>query len=396
MDFSLVSAVLAQAPLDVLELAWQPIIARDRRAVGIRLALAADDEARVAALTGGLIEASAELGGLPQGLVVLAPRGRSDAALPGLRAPRNVLLELPAPFDDEALAALIELQRHGVRLVARAENCLPLAQQPVFSYVVRPAARLAEERRTTDASLWASSARTLSEVEAAFEGGASAVIGWPLESGQVRREGLHPEQRVVLELIRLVQRDADVGELEAAFKQEPVLAYMLLTLVNSPAFARSAPLASSANAIQMLGYRRIVRWLVLLLVVAGKDSQALPLVHQTVARGMFLENLGGAARRPALECDELFIVGAFSLLDLITGQDFDQLLAESLLPPAVVAAIRERAGDYGRMLALAEALEGPVVQEIAPLVQSLGLSREAVNRALLSALLATDALQGAF
>ena len=173
---------------------------------------------------------------------------------------------------DEALAALIELQRHGVRLVARAENCLPLAQQPVFSYVVRPAARLAEERRTTDASLWASSARTLSEVEAAFEGGASAVIGWPLESGQVRREGLHPEQRVVLELIRLVQRDADVGELEAAFKQEPVLAYMLLTLVNSPAFARSAPLASIANAIQMLGYRRIVRWLVLLLVVAGKDS----------------------------------------------------------------------------------------------------------------------------
>lgn len=383
-------------PLDSLELAWQPIIARDRRAVGIRLALAAADEARVAVITGSLIESSGELGGLSQGLVVLSPRGSSDASLMGLRAPRNVLLELPAPFDDDELAALIELQRHGVRLVARAEEALPLAQQPVFSYVVRPAACLAEERRLTDASLWASSVRTLSEVDAAFQGGASAVIGWPLEVGQVRREGLHPEQRVVLELIRLVQRDADVGELEAAFKQEPVLAYMLLTLVNSPAFARSAPLASIANAIQMLGYRRIVRWLVLLLVVAGKDSQALPLVHQTVARGMVLENLGVAANKSALECDELFIVGAFSLLDLITGQDFDQLLGESLLPPAVVVAIRERAGDYGRMLALAEALEGASPTDISPAAQSFGLSREAVNRALLSALLATDALQGAF
>ncbi|MEG1832289.1 MAG: HDOD domain-containing protein, partial [Burkholderiaceae bacterium] len=382
-------SVAANALLDRLELAWQPIVARDRRAVGIRLALKAVPPMSAAALADGLIEASPLVGGLPQGLLVLAPGGGLDAGRAMLAAPRNVLLEVPDGVTDAEWSTLIELQRHGVRLVARASGNLSQARARLFSYVVQSAEDLTQAcPRAPDPLLWARDVGSLAAVDAALAAGASAVVGWPLEGRARQSEGLHPEQRAVLDLIRLVQRDAEVGELEAAFRLEPVLAYMLLTLVNSPAFARAVPLASIGYAIQMLGYRRIVRWLVLLLVVAGKDSHSLPLVHQTVARGFLLENLGRLAGRLPGECDELFIVGAFSLLDHITGQSFEHLLQSSLLPPAVIAAIASRDGDYGALLQIAERFEGEAAIDIAPAAARAGLSRGQANRALLEALLA--------
>ncbi len=388
---------IAGTPLEQLELGWLPIVAHDRRTVGVRLALGAAQSGSAAELASGLLDAGDEVGGLPQGLLVLAPQGGIDGGLANLRAPRNCLLEVSEAVSDADLPILIELQRHGVRLVARAGGPLPREREPLFSYQVQPvSARREVGRAALDPALWVRGAASLADVDAARSSGASAVIGWPLEFHVREVEGLHPEQRAVLELIRLVQRDAEVGELEAAFKLEPVLAYMLLTLVNSPAFARAVPLASIANAIQMLGYRRIVRWLVLLLVVAGKDSQSLPLVHQTVTRGFLLENLGRLAGWRPAERDELFIVGAFSLLDCITGQGFERLLESSQLPPAVMAAIGPREGDYGAMLRIAELLEADVAVDVAPAADRFGLTRGDVNRALLEALLASDALQSVF
>jgi len=123
----------------------------------------------------------------------------------------------------------------------------------------------------------------------------------------------------VFELIRLVQADAEVRALERVFKGEPLLAYLLLTLANSAAFRRPTPVSSLGHAISLLGYQRLIKWLVLLLAIAGKNQGTAPLIHVAVVRGQLLENLCAAAGRPRLQRDEGFIVGTFSLLDAITA-----------------------------------------------------------------------------
>jgi EAL and modified HD-GYP domain-containing signal transduction protein len=380
---------------------WQPIVARDLRPVGFRVALrAAEAAAPLAQVLDGVLGGFAgEATSFPHGLVVLAPLDQPpDESLTRWAAPRNVLLEVAqhAIGDAERLKLLFEVQRQGVRLVLRVTDRATLARErlPLFQYLAVDAAQTTAPPRET--ALLALQPQSRAAVAGAFADGAHAVVGWPLGETAVDATGqLQPMQKAVLELIRLVQSDADGRQLERAFKAEPVLSYMLLTLANSPAFARSTPIASIGQAISLLGYQRLLKWLVLLMVVASKQSKALALVYVAVARGFFMENLAAAAGATVSVRDECFVVGAFSLLDKITGRAAAQLFGDVPLPQTIAAALVEASGPYAPHLRLAQALEAADPEAVDALAAQLQLARADVNRALLQALAATDALQSA-
>jgi EAL and modified HD-GYP domain-containing signal transduction protein len=296
--------------------------------------------------------------------------------------------------DEARLRLLFEVQRHGVRMALRIEDraTIPRERLPLFQYIVADAA--GQGAAPKDAALLALNVDTRAQAEATLKAGAHAIVGWPLAEGALKPPGaLQPTQKAVLELIRLVQADADVAELEHAFRSEPVLAYLLLTLANSPAFIRSSPVASLSQAIALLGYKRLVKWLVLLMVIASKESKALPQIYTAVARGFCMENVATAAGAKPGVRDDCFVVGAFSLLDKITGQTMQKLFDELPLPPAVTDAVRSHSGPYAPYLELALALEGGSRDGVREQAAALNVSLMQVNAALLQALAATDALQ---
>jgi len=389
--------------LGVVTPGWQPVIARDLRPVGFRLLLRprvqADPAVPMASLLDGILAGFVADGGasFPHGLIVLAPQGFTpDDSLLKWSAPRNVLLEISQDeLDDEPrMQRLVKIQRRGVRLVLRVtdRSRIPAERLPLFQYLSADAATHGPAPRET--ALLALHPDSTATVKAAFSAGAHAVVGWPLGEVAAGASGnLQPVQKAVLDLIRLVQSDAHGRELERAFRSEPVLSYMLLTLANSPAFYRSTPIASIAQAIQLLGYQRLVKWLVLLMVVASKGTKALPQIYTAVARGFLMENLALATGVNGNRRDECFIVGVFSLLDKITGRTCAQLFGEVQMPDAVAAAIVERTGPFAPYLELALSLELADADAASAAAASLSLSRTAVNHALLQALAATDALQ---
>lgn len=389
--------------LGVVTPGWQPVIARDMRPVGFRLVLRAGDPGPATVpladlldgVLGGFVAEGAT--GFPHGLMVLAPVDLPlDDSLVKWSAPRNVLLEIDQDELGDAARSqrLFEVQRRGVRLVLRVSDRARIARErlPLFQYLSVDAR--VQEPVPRETALLALHPDSNASVTAAFDAGAHAVVGWPLgEVAQGACGTLQPVHRAVLELIRLVQSDAENRELERAFKAEPVLSYMLLTLANSPAFIRGAPIASIAQAIQLLGYQRLVKWLVLLMVVASKETKALPQIYTAVARGFLMENLAGAAGVKGRQRDECFIVGAFSLLDKITGRSAPQLFREVPLPRSVIAALVEREGPFAGYLELALALETGAIDAVHAAAGALQLAQGAVNQALLQALAATDALQ---
>ena len=404
-EFPPVSREGSPDPIDlgVVTPGWQPIIARDQRPVGFRLVLRTGDASGEAVCNADLLDGV--LGGFvaegatsfPHGLMVLAPLDIAfDDSLMSWTAPRNVLLEIgQEELEDPArLHRLFEAQRHGVRLVLRVTDRSRIARErlPLFQYLIADARSHGPAPR--EAALLALAPDSSACVTAAFGGGAHAVVGWPLSEVAPGASGnLQGVQRAVLDLIRLVQADAENRELEQAFKAEPVLSYMLLTLANSPAFIRSKPIASIGNAIQLLGYQRLVKWLVLLMVVASKESKALPQIYTAVARGFLMENLAAAAGVRGRQCDECFIVGVFSLLDKICGRSAEQLFNDVPLPGSVRAALLERSGPFAGYFELALALETGDASAVHAGADRLQLSQGAVTEALLRALAATDALQ---
>ena len=77
-----------------------------------------------------------------------------------------------------------------------------------------------------------------------------------------KRAGSQP--MMLLKLLGLVMSNADLGEIEPTFKQEPQLSYNLLRLVNSVALGRPQKIATLKQAIVVLGRRQLQRWLQLL------------------------------------------------------------------------------------------------------------------------------------
>jgi EAL and modified HD-GYP domain-containing signal transduction protein len=114
-------------------------------------------------------------------------------------------------------------------------------------------------------------------------------------------------------------------------------------------------------------------------------------MHASIRRGMFLELVGGAEGGPEVR-DELFITGAFSMLDRITGAPFEQLFELIALSENVVDAIVRRQGPYAPFLALVEAIERSDPIGIRNQIDALALPVAACNEALLKALAGANTL----
>lgn len=195
---------------------------------------------------------------------------------------------------------------------------------------------------------------------------------------------LGPQARQILQLMQMVQGDADIRNLEKVLKSDVALAYKLLRYINSAGFGLQVEIESPRHAVAMLGYSPLFRWLLLLLARTNSTFFSPALMQAAMARGRFAELLGqGFLSRK--EADNLFVVGMFSFLDHLLGIPIQEVLSQLVLPEPVVQALRSREGVYGQVLALAEASEreGGGAADFA---EALSMTATQVNQAHLAAL----------
>jgi len=197
-------------------------------------------------------------------------------------------------------------------------------------------------------------------------------------------KGLNPAQTVIMQLMQMVRQNADIVQLEAVLKRDATLSYKLLRFINSAGFGAGREVQSLRQALTLLGYQPLYRWLTLLLATASTSGYSPVLLETAVVRGRLAELLAQAALGKP-EAENVFVAGMFSLLDRLLGMPMDQVLANVQLSDDVVAALLSRSGKYGPYLALAEACELSS-DLVASLAATLKLNPLEVNKAHLSAL----------
>jgi EAL and modified HD-GYP domain-containing signal transduction protein len=197
-------------------------------------------------------------------------------------------------------------------------------------------------------------------------------------------KGMNPAQTIILQLMKMVQNNEDVPKIEAVLKRDPALIYKLLRFINSAGFGAGRQIDSLRQAISMLGYAPLYRWLVLLLATASASGYSPVLMETAVVRARLCELLGQKIL-PKSEGEYLFVAGMFSLLDRLLGLPMQEVLDTVQLPEQVVKALLGRDGTYGPYLALAEACELNS-NLVGSLAGSLDISPSEVNKAHLSAL----------
>ncbi len=198
-------------------------------------------------------------------------------------------------------------------------------------------------------------------------------------------KGLNPAQALILQLMDMVRKNADVRQLEGVLKRDAGLSYKLLRYINSAGFGLGAEIQSLKHAVTMLGYSPLYRWLSVLLASASADGYSPILMQTAVVRGRFAELLGKGFI-PKSEVDNLFVAGMFSLLDRLLGITMEEVLENIQLPEPVCQALLAREGMYGSFLSLAEACEFGNSDKIGELADSMFISATQINEAHLAAL----------
>jgi len=197
---------------------------------------------------------------------------------------------------------------------------------------------------------------------------------------------LDPGRARVMDIFNLVINRADIDEIEAAFKHDVALCYSLLCYINSVGIGLQYKVSSIRDAVMLLGYDFLWRWLSLL-IFAGVDLTAAQrvLLNTAVIRGRLTELLG-QSKLSSKDGNFLFIVGIFSMLDALLGIPLQDVTSKLHLPEEVSAALLSRSGRYAPYLELALAFETNNLSRAERLCTELGIDLSTASQAHLAAI----------
>jgi c-di-GMP phosphodiesterase len=382
-----IPAALDHAILPGIALGYAPVIDRQRAIAGTRLTLVplrADAKLDHAELLAALSAA------FPQGRTVLSPQGEALLAALLQQPPAEPSqIEVPAFFAADAAQADtiagLKGAGHSGLLKGLPSAPLPPAVTAVFKQIVLEPGQSAP----AGTELVCAGIRGAAAIDDAFQAGATAVIGWPMDGPYEATAGSRTEiaadLQVIVELMARVDEGEDVERLEQTLKRDPSLAFKLLRYMNSAAFGLPVEVSSFRHAIMLLGYARLKRWLALLLTTASKDHSMRPIMYGALRRGLLMEELARGMDEREMR-DEMFICGLFSLLDHMLKAPFEKLLQSIPVPERVRQALVDDSGPFLPYLELVRAIESENVFDYRERAEALMLGAGEINASVLRAL----------
>ena len=370
----------------------EPVLNRSRAITATRLTVQAPEG------PGACTAIAAELNRLadvwPAARTVFVGLGKAapDAGLLDWQVPQNAMVEIPAAaLGNPATQELMQrLQQAGVPMCLDGFSA-GMMQPPgtEFRFIL---ADVAASITAAPGLLLAKGLSDNAQFDTCIHNGFGGAAGWFFLKGVTPAKKLNPNQAQTIRLLNLVRANADIKEIEAALKQDVALSVKLLRYINSAGFGLTVEIQSFRHAVTMLGYDKLNKWLSLLLVTSSKDAAAPALMQAAIARGRFME-LTAAGYVDKNELDNLFIAGAFSLLDILLGVLMETALADMHLPDTINDALISGSGPYAPFLALAQAGEQADYARYAAQAAELQLDPTTANHAQLEALSFADSLQ---
>lgn len=378
----------AHTVLDSVAMAYVPLWNRARELAGVRLCVRAIHPEGVDARH--LLEAIGEdwpEGAPPLMLSLQTPRLLQQAlACPPVR---NTFLEVPASmFGAQETLARLSLARRNGHLLVRHGDWSALHGRPTPGVDHRNLFTL-----TPDDPIGAIPGQMVEGVDTQErarqvldQAQAAAVLGWPAADvlRAHKRQPLSYDPRVVRHvLLAIDDEECSVEYLERLVRQDPVLVYRILMLVNSAAYGLRREIGSLRHAIMMLGFRELGRWLAEQLPEAEPDIDLQPVRYAMVMRARLAHHLLATGSDDLLRA-EVYMTALLSQLDQLLHQPLADLLHRLPLASRVTEAVLRHDGPYFSLIDLSRAMGDPDrLDRMETLCRRHELTLEQVNRALL-------------
>jgi len=179
----------------------------------------------------------------------------------------------------------------------------------------------------------------------------------PVTQGQGK---ISPLKSNALRLLKLMGEDDntsfDLDEASEIIQMDAALSIALLKFINSPVIGITNKITSIRNAIALLGQKETKKWTMACVTMYVADDKPNELTRISLTRAKFMENLAPAFNM-AIHSPSLFLMGLFSLLDIILDKSMDEALAEVSVSDTIWEALAKSKGEFFDVLTLVNAYE---------------------------------------
>lgn len=189
-------------------------------------------------------------------------------------------------------------------------------------------------------------------------------------------------------LNRINQEDFDLGEIADTIGRDPSLSISLLRFINS---VMPRKIDSLRNAVAILGQKEIKRWATTAISIQLAEDKPNEITKLSLIRARFAENLSKVFSMGVF-APSLFMVGLFSLLDVILERPMKDAVKEVALDENVKTALVEGSGDLYKVLDFIHDYEHASWNAVAIKMVKFDLDLEEVSAAFIDALVWYKAL----
>lgn len=275
------------------------------------------------------------------------------------------------PIDADVLAACQRLKQSGYLIALddfdqrdQRENVRPLLE---YADIVKidfatssdvQRRRYARELPHYEVSLLAEKIETHADRDQAIDLGYAYLQGYFFARPEILVKQQAPAVRAHrLAIIRELHRpNPDMRKVEDLFRHDPDLSYKLLRHLNSAAFSFVSRIQTIWRAITILGERGMRAWTsVVVLAGLGGDAPA-EVIVVSVTRARFCELIGMELKLGA-QADDLFLMGLFSMIDVLTGTTMEEALSTAPLSSEAKDALLGSRNRSHQILELARLYE---------------------------------------
>ncbi len=215
--------------------------------------------------------------------------------------------------------------------------------------------------------------------------GAWGLLGWPDEDVLHAHRHRPPvcDAGVISQVRAAIAEDCSLDHLERLIRQDPVLVYRILMLVNSAAYGLGREIDSLRHALMMLGLIALGRWLQDLPEDPDPDPDLHPVRHAMVMRSRLAQHLLGHGSDNNLRA-EVYATAMFAQLDRLMHQPLADLLTKLPLSGRVYDAALRHDGPYHPLLEVARVQGEPgELRRLSAVCHQHEISLEHANRSLI-------------
>lgn len=290
---------------------------------------------------------------------------------PKLLPPENVVVEIlenvqPTP---KIVEAVRELKAEGYKIALDDFVLLP-GYEPLIEMadIIKVDFRITTdpEERQKLREILPSHVRLLAEkIETEEEFHQAMAFGYVLFQGYffckpaiLHQKKLTSNALSRMRLLKEINRqNVDFASMTNIISSDTNLVHKLLTYINSAGIGLLNHVSNLKQATVLLGASGVKRWVTLISLQTFSEDKPPELFTLSLLRAKFCELIAGELKRPGLTQDAGFLIGMFSLLDVLLMLPMEEVLKEVALADDLNAALLGEDNDLRRILDLVIAYE---------------------------------------